>query len=335
MKMFERAARRADAFQQEHRTPAFLVGVMKKYGDDNAGALTVQVTYAMFVTVFPLLLLLVTILGMILAGDASARQRVLASAFGQFPIVGQQLGHNIHALRRSSVFGLVVGIVGLVYGTTGLAQSGLYAMEQIWNIPGTDRPNLPIRLLRSVLFLVTLTVGLIVTTALSGFGTFGRHNIWLGIAGELLAAIVNVGVYFAAFRVLTPKQIPTRSLVPGVVVGGVAWTVLQALGGYVVGHDLKGSSAVYGMFGLVLGLIAWIYLGAQITLYAAELNTVLHRRLWPRAMVQPPLTEADQRSLSLQVMQTQRRPEQDVSTTFREPPMTETDFRRSAKKETE
>jgi uncharacterized BrkB/YihY/UPF0761 family membrane protein len=112
-----------------------------------------------------------------------------------------------------------------------------------------------------------------------------------------------------------------------VIVGGIAWTILQALGGYVVGHDLKGASALYGLFGLVLGLVAWIALGAQITLYAAETNTVLYHRLWPRGMVQPPLTEADQRSLAMQATENQRRPEQEVVTRFRGRPMNQDEYR--------
>lgn len=99
------------------------------------------------------------------------------------------------------------------------------------------------------------------------------------------------------------------------------------MGGYVVGHDLKGASALYGMFGLVLGLVAWIYLGVEITLYAAELDTVIFHRLWPRALVQPPLTEADQRSLALQATQNQRRPEQEVMTRFRSRPMSQDEYR--------
>jgi YihY family inner membrane protein len=323
----ERLTRGVDAFQQRHLVPSFVFGVIKKYGDDNAGNLTVQITYAMFVTVFPLLLLLVTILGIVLAGSPSDRERVLHSALGQFPIIGQQLGHNIHALKRSSSFGLVFGIVGLIYGSTGLAQAGLYSMAQIWNIPAAVRPNYLTRMIRSAIFLVVLAVGLILATALAGFGTFGRHNFWLGAVGEILAVIVNVALYFAAFRTLTPRQVATRSLIPGVIIGGVAWTILQAAGGYVVGHDLKGASALYGLFGLVLGLIAWIFLGAEITLYSAEINTVLHHRLWPRGMVQPPLTDADQRSLAFQVTQNQRRPEQEVVTRFRGRPMTQDEYR--------
>jgi len=327
MNPVETVVRRIDAMQQRHSIPAFLFGVMKKFGDDNAGALVVQVTYSLFMTVFPLLLLLVTILGIVLAGDPAGRQRVLHSAFGEFPIIGDQLAHNIHALKRGSPFGLVVGIVGLVYGSTGLAQAGLYAMAQVWNIPSVIRPNYITRMTRSIIFLLVLSVGLVITTILAGSGTFGRHNEWLGALGEVLALIINVAIYLASFRTLTPKQVTTRSLIPGVLIGGAAWTILQAAGGYVVGHDLKGASALYGTFGLVLGLMAWIYLGVEITIYCAELNTVIFHHLWPRGIVQPPLTEADQRSIALQTMQNQRRPEQVVVTRFRSKPMSEDEYR--------
>ncbi|MCU1363214.1 MAG: putative ribonuclease, partial [Acidimicrobiaceae bacterium] len=276
---------------------------------------------------FPLLLLLITVLGIVLANNPADRARVLHTAVGQFPIIGQQLAHNIHAIKRSSVLGLIFGLLGLVYGSTGLAQAGLFAMEQVWNIPAVARPSYLIRMIRAVVFLVVLAVGLIVTTALAGFGTFGRHNLWLGLVGEVLAAAVNVLLYLAAFRTLTPRQVATRSLLPGVIVGGIAWTVLQAVGGYVVGHDLKGASALYGLFGLVLGLVAWIYLGAKFTIYSAEVNTVVHHRLWPRGLVHPPLTEADQRSLAFQVLQTQQRREQEVSTRFHGEPMTQDQYR--------
>ena len=325
--VFEQMLRRIDGFQQRHLVPSFVFGVVKKYGDDNAGNLCVQVTYSMFVSVFPLLLLLTTILSLVLAGHPSERVRIMHTALGEFPIVGQQLGQNIHVVRRSSLFGLIVGIGGLIYGSTGLAQAGLFSMEQIWNIPAAVRPNYVTRMLRALVFLLVLALALVVTTTLAGFGTFGRHNFWWGIIGEAAAVVVNVSLYLAAFRTLTPRQVATRSLIPGVVVGGVLWTVLQAAGGYVVGHDLKGASALYGFFGLVLGLVAWMYVGAQITIYAAEINTVLHHRLWPRSMVQPPLTEADQRSLAFQVTQNQRRPEEEVMARFAHRPMTQDEFR--------
>jgi len=138
--------------------------------------------------------------------------------------------------------------------------------------------------------------------------------------------VVNIATYLGAFRVLTPKVIHSRQLVPGAILGGVLWTILQAIGGYLIGHDLKNDSVSYGVFAAVLGLVAWIYLGSEVTIYAAELNTVLARRLWPRGMVQPPLTDADQRSLALQATQNQRRPEQEVSVTFSTPAMSQREW---------
>jgi YihY family inner membrane protein len=323
---FEKVMRRIDVAQQRFGPAALIFGVMKKFGDDNAGILVSNLAFSAFLCVFPLLLALITVLNIVLAHDPGARDSLLHSTFHEFPLVGNTLQKQIHGVQRSSVVGLIVGLLGLLWGTTGLAQSGLFSMSQVWNLPGPDRPNFVKRLGRSFAFLAVLGSGLIVTTGLAGFGTFGRHNIVLGILSEVLAIVVNIATYFGAFRVLTPKVVPSRQLVAGAILGGVAWTILQAVGGYLIGHDLKNDSTTYGTFGLVLGLVAWIYLGSQITIYAAELNTVLARHLWPRGLVQPPLTEADQKSLALQATQNQRRPEQEISVDFATPAMTQREW---------
>jgi len=116
--------------------------------------------------------------------------------------------------------------------------------------------------------------------------------------------------------VLTPKTIDAKLLVPGAVLGGVGWTVLQFLGALIVDHTWRNTSQVYGFFAVVLSLIAFIYLGAQMTLYMAELNVVKARRLWPRSIVQPPLTEADERVLHDIARQGLRRPEQHLRVRF-------------------
>src|SRR6185312_8548015 len=274
MKAVERVMRRIDAAQQRFGPAALIVGVMKKFGDDNAGTLVSNLAFSGFLCVFPLLLLLVAVINIVLANSPGARTALLHFTLHEFPVIGTQLGSQIHGLQRSSVIGLIVGVIALLWGSTGLAQSGLFSMSQIWNLPGPDRPNFVNRLGRSFAFLAVLGVGLVVTTGLAGFGTFGRHNIALGVVSELLAVLVNIATYLGAFRVLTPKVVESRKLVAGAIVGGVAWTILLAVGGYLIGHDLKNDSTTYGTFGVVLGLVAWIYLGAQVTIYAAELNTV-------------------------------------------------------------
>jgi len=312
----ERAARRVDALQQRHTPLAVAVGVVKKFGDDNGGTLVASLAYAAFVAVFPLLLLLVTVLGIVLSGHASIRASVLHSTFADFPVVGPSLAKNVTGLHRSSIVGLVVGLLGLLWGGTGLAQTAQFTMAQVWNVPGPDRPGFAPRLARSFLFLAVLGSGLVVSTFLAAFGTFGRHDVALGVAGELLAVAVNVAQFLLAFRILTPRSVGTRGLVPGAVAGGVLWTVVLALGGYLVGHDLRNDGAVYGVFGAVLGLVAWVYLGARLSVTCAELNAVLAGRLWPRALVQPPLTAADRLAVALQATENQRRPEQHVVVSF-------------------
>ena len=315
MNPIERAIRRVDAAQQRHKPSAFVFGVVKKYGDDNGGVLASNLAHSGFVSLFPLLLILVTVLGLVASGDPALRRQVLGAVANQVPLIGHQLAVNVHELRRSSVFGLVVGVVTLIWGTSGLAQAGLFTMAQVWNLPGPERPGYVQRLGRAGQFLGVLGVSVIVTTLLTALGTYGHIGLVVVVLVEALAVAANTGMYFIAFRVLTPKVVQARALVPGAVAGGAAWTSLQILGTYFVHHFLH-TDSVYGVFGTVLGLVAWIYLGAEVAVYAAEINVVLTRQLWPRSIVQPPLTAADRTVLAGQALQNQRRDDQRVEVSF-------------------
>jgi YihY family inner membrane protein len=319
MNPVERAIRRVDTAQQRHTASAFVYGIVKKYGDDNGGVLVSNLAYSAFLSVFPLLLILVTVLVQVAFVNPAIQHEVTAAVERQFPLIGHQLAGHIHALHRSTVAGLVVGLLLLLWGSTGLAQAGLFTMEQVWNLPGPARPGYLPRLLRSVTFLGVLAVGVVVSTLLAGLDTYGHHAAAIVVLAEVLAIAANIGLYLTSFRVLTPSGVPTRDLVPGAVVGGLAWTGLQALGAYLVHHFLR-SDSVYGVFATVLGLLAWIYLAVEVTVYAAETNVVLKRRLWPRSIVQPPLTEADRAALALQALQNQRRKEQVVHVSYTDRP---------------
>jgi YihY family inner membrane protein len=315
MNPIERAVRRIDAVQRRHTPAAFAYAVVKKYGDDHGGVLVANLAFSAFISLFPLLLILVTVLGLVAAVNPAFRADALKAVEHQVPFIGEQLKGNVQQLQRSSVIGLIVGLAGLFWGATGLAQAGLFTMEQVWNLPGPARPGFAQRLVRSVGFLALLGVGVVATTLLAGLNTYGSNApVLVGVA-EVAAGLVNIGMYFAGFRLLTPKDVPTRRLLPGAIVGGIGWTLLQVLGTYLVHHFLHSNSA-YGIFATVLGLVAWINLGVQLTVYAAEINVVLARRLWPRAIIQPPLTEADRASMALQALQNQRREEQHVEVSF-------------------
>jgi uncharacterized BrkB/YihY/UPF0761 family membrane protein len=267
-----------------------------------------------------LLLVLFTVLGLVAGNDPSIQHKVTHSALSQFPIIGNQLGSNIHALNESSPVALIIGLAGLLWGAQGVSQAGQHAMAEVWNIPIAERPSFFSRLTRSVLLFVVMGLILLVSTVLAGFSTFGAHTSSLGLPVEVAAAVVSVIVnaimFLLAFRILTPKQITFKEFRAGAIVGGIAWTIFQAAGGYLVGHQLKTSSQVYGFFGVVLGLLAFIYMAAQLTLYAAEVNVVKYRRLWPRGLVQPPLTKADAEAMAALAKKEARISEQDVEVDF-------------------
>jgi YihY family inner membrane protein len=314
-----RTLQQVDEYQQRHTPLGFVFGLTKKYGDDNGGVLVANLAYTSFVTLFPLLLVMVTVLGIVAAHDPSFRDSVKSAVAGQFPQIGTQLT-NINALQKSSIIGLVIGVVTLIWGATGLAQAGLFTMAQVWNVPGPARLKYVPRLLRSLMFLGLLGGGVLLTTGLASLGSFVHKAFIFAVLAEILAALVNVAVYFGAFRVLTIPAVPSKKLLPGAVVGGILWTIVQAVGGYLVHHFESGDSVYGALFAPVLGLLAYIFLGVQITVYCAEINVVLARRLWPRALKAPPLTEADRSAMALQALQNQRRPEQHVDVSYDDRP---------------
>ncbi len=314
--------RGVDLAQQKTPFIAFPYAVVKKFGDDQAGMLAALIAYYGFLSLFPLLLVLFTVLGLVAGNDPSIQHKVTHSALAQFPIIGNQLGSNIHSLNKSGPFALIIGLAGLLWGAQGVSQAGQYAMAEVWNIPMTERPSFFSRLGRSVLLFGVMGVFLLISTALAGFSTFGAHSSSLGlpvkIGAFVVSLIVNAVMYLLAFRILTPKQVSFREFRAGAIVGGIAWTIFQAAGGYLVGHQLKTSSQVYGFFGVVLGLLAFIYMAAQISLYAAEVNVVKYRRLWPRGLVQPPTTEADREAMAALAKKETRISDQDVEVGFEE-----------------
>ncbi len=311
--------RRIDAAQRRYKPSAFVFAVIKKYGDDAGGRLVADLAHSAFITLFPLFLVLVTVLGLVASSDAAFRQHALDAVARQLPVIGRELERNVPELRRSSIIGLIIGLAGLVWGATGLADTAQYAMAQVWNLPGHARPGYFPRLGRSFAFLGLLGTGVCAATLLTALSIYGHRTAVIAVLLELLACAGNTAMYLVSFRVLTPGAVRGRQLLPGAVTGGVAWTLLLALGGYFTHRYVEGNS-LYGAFATVLGLLAWISLSLQITVHAAEINVVLARQLWPRTIVQPPLTRADRAVLAAQALQNQRRDDEHVMVTFMDLP---------------
>ncbi len=319
MNPVERTVRGVDNWQQRHPRAGFVFAVIKKFGDDRGSMLAVTLAYYGFMALFPLLLVLTTILGFI--GNQKVEGNIVGSALKQFPVYGQQIGKNVAHPLHGSLIGLTFGLLGLVYGSLGIAQAAQHAMAQIWNVPGVVRPGFLPRLVRALLLFLVLAVAFGASAVLSGAATVAGHGLLFRVLAVVIELAFDVGLYLAVFRVLTPKQVPSRDLIPGAVVGGIGYTALLTVGTALIDHQLRHAQAVYGQYGFVLGLISWLSLVATITLYAAELNVVRARRLWPRSIVQPPLTRADRDVLADIARQEERRPEERVGVSFDQAPV--------------
>jgi YihY family inner membrane protein len=311
---FERLLRAVDRFQRRHSVLGFPVGVVRKFGDDQAGKHAALLAYYGFLSLFPLLLVFVTVLGYTLANDPELKQQVIAATVAQFPVLGSQVADSIGTIQGSGL-GLLVGILGTLWGGLGITQSAQDAMNSVWNIPRKQRPNFWLRLARSLGSLLLVVTCVLLATAL------GQLRIpWPGVLGHLvpLAAslLLNLLLLVVLFQVLTGLRLRWRWLLPGAAMGAVGWSALQTLGVSIVNRQLQQANLIYGASAIVIVLLAWLYLSARLLLYAAEVNVVLARRLWPRSLVRPPLTEQDRRVLAMLAKSEERRPEQTIEVDF-------------------
>jgi membrane protein len=261
-----------------------VVAVIKKFEEDQASQLGALIAYYGFFSLFPLLLVFVTLLGFALQGDPSAQESVLHSTLSQFPIIGTQLQSNVHSLKGSFV-ALAIGVVGSLIAGLAVTGATQNAFNKVWQVPVRRRFGFLAWRLRGLGMLAVLGVLSIVSTAAAGFATSQTAGAVGVIVGVLIALVANLVLFFTVFRLLTSEAIGTRDLIPGVIVAAVLWQILQHIGGLYVDHVVRHAKDTSGLFAFVLGLLTWLYLGGQVTVLAAEVNVVRARRLWPRRLL--------------------------------------------------
>src|SRR5690606_29324552 len=212
----------------------FPVAVVRKFGDDWGGKHAALLAYYGFVSLFPLLLVFVTVTGYVLDGDPDLQQRLIDTAMDQLPVLGPQVQGAVHAIQGSGV-GLAVGLAGTLWGGLAITQTAQDALNAVWNIPRSQRPNLWLRSARS-LGAVLVVAALFSATALAGLGA-----IWPDVIGsaEPLAGslLLNLLLLLAMFQLLTARVAPWAHLIPGAAAGAVVWSALQAVGVAIVNRQ--------------------------------------------------------------------------------------------------
>ncbi|WP_172800565.1 YihY/virulence factor BrkB family protein [Mycobacterium sp. IS-1496] len=309
-----------DRLQQRSRVIGYVLAVIYKYVDDQGGYLAALITYYAFVSLFPLLLLLTTVLGVVLVGRPDLQQQIVESTVSQFPLIGEQLAQP-EQLSGGAV-AVVVGILGALYGGSGVGQAVQNAMNTVWAVPRNVRPD-PIRSrIRSLLLLLVLGSAAIAATVLSAVGRAVDDLGLFGTAGVLVSTIaINTGILLVAFRTTTSRELTYRQVLPGALAGAVVWQFLQWFGAGYVARTVSSASATNTVFALVLGLLAFLYLISVSLVLCAELNVVRVDRLYPRALLTPftdsvTLTSADRRTYTRKAKAERVKGFQHVAVTF-------------------
>jgi membrane protein len=307
----------ADRVQQRHPWLALPVAAWKKFDDDRAGNLAALMAYYAFVTLFPLLLVLVTLLDLGLASDPALRERIIRSALSNYPVFAPELRSNVRALHSAGA-AVAIGLIGALLGARGLAGAAQNALNTTWAVPRYRRPGFPQSLLRSIGLIVLVGPGEVATSLLTGLAWDARH-VLSGAGARTVALVASLVLdallFWLAFRLATASWVRTLDLLPGAVIAAVTWQVLQAFAAYLIADQLARESTVYGVFAIVLGLLAWLYVQAQVAVYAMELSVVWVHRLWPRSLFPPPHTQADLRAGRMLAAAEQRQRELGVQLT--------------------
>jgi membrane protein len=284
-----------DHAQRRSKPLAVAVATFKKFSEDQSTSLAAMIAFWAFFSVFPLLLVGVTVLGLVL--PASDKYSVLSRVADMFPVLDPR---SINGLT-GSWWPLLVGSFTALWSGLGVVGGMQMALNSVWEVPRHSRPGRLKQILRSLWILATIGVGLVATTLVSSFITSSANGVHLGIAGHVagyvLSLVLDLALVLAAFLILTERHVTIRDVLPGGILAGVSFFVLQELSAFIISRHLKSAQSTYGHFATVITILWWFYLQSVITLMGAQLNVVLKDRLYPRSLRNGPQTEADHRVL--------------------------------------
>lgn len=286
MKFIDNLKSRFDAVQQKHAVLGFPVAVVKRYEDDQVGKQAALVTYYAFLALFPLILVFITVLSIIVSGNPELQTKISGRVFEYFPALGSQLQNQVQTLETNG-FVLALQILALLYGARGLAAILQETFNNVWHVEKEHRPGFVGDNLRSFAMMSAVGAGIIIGTVVS----YSLGSILdIGFVGSALLTILNLvityGLFLAVFRLGTASRIRLRSLVLGAIIAGTGVLIVQHFGGYIMSYQLPKLSGTYGSFALALGMIFWIYLQAQVILYALTITAVRSQRDWPKKLFQ-------------------------------------------------
>jgi uncharacterized BrkB/YihY/UPF0761 family membrane protein len=218
---------------------------------------------------------------------------------------------------------LVLGIVSALWSGLSVVRTIEFAFNSTWEVPQLSRPKFFVKVLRSLWILAVMGGGLVASVLITGFVAGAATGINLGWAGRLagyvIAIALDVSLFIAAFRILTQRDVTVRDVLPGALLSGVVFWILESVSSLIISRYLHKAQSTYGHFATVITILWWFYIQSLVSLLGAQLNVVLKERLYPRSLAKAPDTEADRRAYQAYAKERTYDQREDVNTTFRRP----------------
>jgi len=254
-----------------NRVVATALATHQRVNEIGGGFLASAVTLTVFLSLFPVLLLALSVIGFVSSGDHDLGARLI----GQFGLTGdaaEVLLEGLASAEEHKASSSVLGVLGFVWAAVGVVGAIQHVCDRAWQVSGRGIRDKLVALLWLLGSLVVLAA------AIAAGGLVPGLPGWLAPVEALVGVALGVGFFLWTFRVLTAKPLPLRTHLPGALLGAVGLHLLTRLGGFLVGRQIESGSALYGSIAVVFALLAYLLLFGRLLVYAVALNVVRHER---------------------------------------------------------
>jgi membrane protein len=245
----------------------FVLKVQKRYGELQGNNLAAAVAFQSFVSLFPLVLVVVAVVGLFAANDASVGGKIIGN-LGLSGDSARIITDAIDTAAKSPNVAGPIGLAGLLWSGLGLVNALQYAMDQVWQVEARGLRDKLFGLLWLIGAAVLFVGAAAITTVLNWLPGF------LTPLGIVVGVLVNLALWLWSFKVLPNRKLPLGALIPGAILGALGMEALKFVGAFYLPRTIASSSALYGSIGVVFAVLAWLLIFSRLILYATVLNVV-------------------------------------------------------------
>ena len=251
-----------------------LLDVQERMGEINGGFAASAITVTIFLSLFPLLLVAIAVVGFIAHGNDDLAGDVI-DKLGLTGAGAETMTDALAKAADSRQAASIIGLLGLAWAGSAVA----VALRAGVRLPWQERSEGIRDRLLGMAWLAAAGVGFALLAFLSGVLRYLPD--WApGIVASVLSVLVSLGIAAALFTWmfwgLGDRRVGWRALVPGAIAAAVGFEVLTLVGTVYVPQLISRSSALYGSIGVVFAILAWLALFARLIVYSSTLNAVLY-----------------------------------------------------------